>query len=334
MTRTQLIADFLTAHGYARAQQLPLPQDASARRYIRLHGGPRNAILMDAPPPGEDVRPFLRIGAHLAQAGLSVPQIYAADEAAGLVLLEDLGEATYLAALAGGANEAELFGAAIDALAVLHKAAAPAGLAPWDTPIMERLAGATFLDWWWPAMFGTAPVDAVRADFSAAIQTLLAPLAAGPRELVHRDYFASNLMWLPERAGFRRAGILDFQDAMTGHPAYDLVSLIEDARRDMDATLRSALTERYLAQRPELDAAAFRDAMTICAAHRHLRVAALWVRLDRRDRKPHYLRLHSARTWGWLLDALTQQAAAPLAAFLDRHVPQDRRCNPDVETAA
>ncbi len=333
MTRARLIADFLTTHGYAKAEQLPLPQDASARHYIRLRGGPQDAILMDAPPPHEDVRPFLHIGAHLAEAGLSVPRIYAADEDTGLVLLEDLGNATYPAALADGAGEAELYGAAVDALAAMQKAAPPAGLPAWDAEIMTRLAGATFLDWWWPAMFGAAPGDAVREDFNVAMQSLLAPLTSGPHELVHRDYFASNLMWLPERSGLHRAGIIDFQDAMIGHPAYDLVSLIEDARRDLSPALRAALTDRYLALRPDLDAAAFRNAMVICAAHRHLRVAALWVRLDRRDRKPHYLRLHSARTWGLLRNALAHPTAAPLAAFMDRHVPPAQRTNP-VEHAA
>jgi aminoglycoside/choline kinase family phosphotransferase len=172
----------------------------------------------------------------------------------------------------------------------------------------------------------------VRDEFAAAITDLCAPLATGPAGFVHRDYFAANLMWLPGRTGARRTGILDFQDAALGHLAYDLVSLIEDARRDIDPGLRAAMTARYLSLRPELDAPAFRAAMAICAAQRHLRVAALWVRLDRRDGKPHYL-AHGKRTWGLLAAALRHEAASPLARFLDAHVPPALRANPKADAA-
>jgi aminoglycoside/choline kinase family phosphotransferase len=299
-----------------------LAQDASFRRYLRLHGGPRPALLMDAPPGREDVRPFLRLAARLT-GRISVPEIIAADAEAGLVLLEDFGDTLIASRLGDAASDAARFDAAIDTLAALHEAPAdlpPWDLPPWDAAAMAHATAATFLDWWWPAATHTAATPALRADFAAAMEALLAPLASGPRGFVHRDYFVGNLFWLPERAGIRRIGVIDFQDAGIGHPAYDVVSLVEDARRDLPEALRERAIARYLARRPELDAAAFRDACVICAAQRHLRVAALWVRLARRDGKPAYL-AHAPRCWAMLRRALAAPPAAPLAGFLARHMP-------------
>ncbi len=315
--REDLIDRFLAAQGFAGARREVLAQDASFRRYLRLHHGPRPALLMDAPPGREDVRPFLRLAALLA-GHVSVPEIIAAEPPAGLVLLEDFGDTLIAGRLGDAESDAALFDAAIDTLAALHRA--PADLPPWDAGAMTRATAATFLDWWWPAATNAAATPELRADFAAAMAALLAPLASGPRGFVHRDYFVGNLFWLPERAGLRRIGLIDFQDAGIGHPAYDVVSLVEDARRDLPESLRARAIARYLARRPELDAAAFRDACVICAAQRHLRVAALWVRLARRDGKPAYL-AHAPRCWAMLRRALAQPAAAPLAAFLARHLP-------------
>lgn len=332
MTREAAIARLLAGAGFGAAQRVPLARDASFRHYDRVLGGPHPAVLMDAPPPQEDVRPFVRVARHMAGLGLSVPDILAVDEANGLLLIEDLGDATYPACLAAGLDETLLTGAAIDALAVLHASPPPATLPAWDAAAMTRTAAATFLDWWWPAAFGAPAATAIRDAFGAAMAEMLAPLAALPAGFVHRDYFAANLMWLPDREGARRAGILDFQDAARGPGAYDLVALIEDARRDIAPALRQEMTARYLARRPDLDPEAFRAAMAICAAQRHLRVASLWVRLDRRDGKPHYL-VHGPRTWGLLATALRHPATRPLARFLDAHVPESRRGNPQAHAA-
>jgi aminoglycoside/choline kinase family phosphotransferase len=191
---------------------------------------------------------------------------------------------------------------------------------------MTETAAATFLDWWWPDTFGAPPAPSIRDAFGQAIQAMLAPFA-GERSFVHRDFFPANLMPLPDRTPPRDVGLLDFQDAALGHPAYDLVSLVEDARRDVDSALREACIARYLALRPDLDADAFRAAMAACAAQRHLRVAALWVRLARRDGKPGYL-IHGPRCWALLDRALRHPAAAPLATFLDAHVPPALRRTP------
>jgi aminoglycoside/choline kinase family phosphotransferase len=156
---------------------------------------------------------------------------------------------------------------------------------------------------------------------------MLEPVGRGPTSFVHRDYFAGNLLWLPERTGIRRVGIIDFQGAALGHPAYDLVSLLQDARRDIDPVLAERMLVRYLRARPEYDPASFRLAYDACAAQRHLRVACQWVRLARRDGRPQYL-VYGPRTWALLDRTLQQPAAAALAAALDRWVPRSLRGNP------
>jgi N-acetylmuramate 1-kinase len=367
MTRDAEIAGFLARHGYAGAVAAPLAQDASFRRYLRLTGGGRPAVLMDAGPP-EDVRPFLRIAAYLAAIGISAPEIFAADESAGLVLEEDLGDALYPTVMGEGSvaaappalegwreglprgrfrvgtgsnlstqpppsrgggvvSIAGLFDAAIDVLVVMHRAAPPPDLPAWNATAMRDTALATLLEWWWPAMFGAAAPDAARADFTAALTELLAPLAAGPRGFTHRDYFAGNLLWLPERDGVRRVGVIDFQGASIGHPAYDLVSLVQDARRAIPTAIAERGVARYLAARPELDAAAFDTAYAACAAQRHLRIVGQWVRLAQRDNRPTYL-AYGPHTWGLLNDALRHPAVALLAAAMDRWIPPACRANP------
>lgn len=326
MSRTTGIADFLACHGYSIRNAVPLAQDASFRRYLRLTAGPRPAILMDAPPP-EDIRPFLHVAAHLAGLGLSSPHIIAADESAGLVLEEDLGDDLFAALLSPSTIE-PLFDAALDPLIEVQRAPPPPDLPSWDAPAMIQATLGPLFDWWWPACFGTAPPDAARHDIQQALTDTLAPLAAGPAGFVHRDFFAGNLIWLPDRTGPRRVGIIDFQGAAIGHPAYDLVSLLQDARRDIPPEIEARAVARYLKARPELDPAAFRAAYAACAAQRHLRVAAQWVRLARRDNRPHYL-VHGPRTWRLLDRALSgHPVTTPLATALDRWIPPERRANP------
>jgi N-acetylmuramate 1-kinase len=349
MSRDRLIAAFLTRHGYGGARAEPLAQDASFRRYLRLIGGPRPAVLMDAPPP-EDIRPFVHIAGHLAGIGISVPEVFAADAAEGLLLEEDLGNGLCVVAPRtvapppnplppAGAGESRhllpqgegegglLFDAAVDVLVAMQRAPGPPCLPVWNTAAMQRTALATLFDWWWPAMFGTPAPDAARRDFADALAAMLTPVAAGPACFVHRDFFAGNLIWLPERTGIRRVGVLDFQGATIGHPAYDLASLLQDARRDIPQSIAERAIARYLAARPELNPAEFLAAYAACAAQRHLRVAGQWVRLARRDRRPGYLAF-GPHTWRLLEQAVRDPVAAPLATALDRWIPPARRGNP------
>lgn len=326
---------FLLAHGYGAAARQALPQDAGHRRYLRLIGGPRPALLMDCADaakvgltPEQDLLPFLRLARHIAGIGLSAPLILAEAPAKGLLLIEDLGPDTHAALLDAGADPRPLYLEAVEALAALHAAPPPPGLPAWQAPQMGQTAAATFLDWWWPAAFGAPPAAALRDSFATAMAAMLAPFQAASTALVHRDYFPANLLRLPGRDGPRRTGIIDFQDAGLGHPAYDLVSLLQDARRDVAPAIRQAGLDRYLALRPELNPDDVTAAMAAMAAQRHLRVASLWVRLARRDGKPHYLR-HGPRCWALLQEALRHPATAPLATWLDHHLPADLRRNPD-----
>jgi hypothetical protein len=321
MSRDDLVALFLARNGYMPGDAEPLAQDAGFRRYLRIRGD-RPAVLMDAPPP-EDIRPFLRIGAHLRGIGLAVPAIFAADEIHGLILEQDLGDDLLSVLLDRGEPPDPLLDAAVDALVVMQRAVPPEGLPAWDAGAMASTAMGTLFDWWWPAWFGTPAPGAARDDVAAALDAMLQPIADGPRGFVHRDYFAGNLLRLPNH----QVGIIDFQGAAIGHPAYDLVSLLQDARRDIPPSCQDRALERYLMARPELHAENFRAAFTACAAQRHLRVACQWVRLALRDGRPQYL-TYGPRTWRLLEHALSQPAAEPLALALDRWIPAAQRGNP------
>jgi aminoglycoside/choline kinase family phosphotransferase len=321
MNRDSLIAAFLVRNGYAPDHIEPLVQDAGFRRYLRIRGD-WPAILMDAPPP-EDVRPFLRIAAHLRGINLRVPAIIAADEALGLILEEDLGDDLLSLLLDRGEAPDPLLDAAVDALVVMQRAAPPGGLPSWDAAVMTSTAIGTLFDWWWPARFSTPVPEAARNDVAEALQTMLEPIAVGSCCFVHRDYFAGNLL----RLSGHRIGIIDFQGAALGHPAYDLVSLLQDARRDIPPASQRRAFDRYLVARSELDPEEFRAAFTACAAQRHLRVACQWVRLALRDGRPQYL-AYGPRTWRLLEEALSEPAAEPLAIALDRWIPAAARGNP------
>jgi len=309
---------FLAAHGFAEARPETLQADAS-KRYTRLHGGPRPALLMQTPNAAY-LTAFLHVAGHLAAIGVPAPAVIAVDPAENQALVEDLGRASMAEALDAGEAAAPLYLAAAETLARLHTAPPPPGLPAWDASAMARATAATFCDWWWPARFGAPPGAEPREALNAALHAMLAPFAGVG--FVHRDYFPANL--IPTSRGM---AVIDFQDAASGHAAYDLLSLVEDARRDVPPDLRDAAIARYLALRPGLDADSFQAAMAVHGAQRHLRVASLWVRLDRRDGKPHYL-AHGPRCWRLLDAALQHPAAAPLAGFLDLHVPQHLRGNP------
>ncbi len=322
---------FLEQNGYAAARRIPLAGDASFRRYERLCGGPRPALLMLCPPGREPVGPFLRIAALLRGFGLSAPAVYAADEVAGLALIEDLGDDTFTALLARGEDETALYRLAVEILATLHRRPAPAGLPAWDHRAMAEAAAATLLDWWWPAMFGEPPARAVRLGFAAAAAETLAPFAGDETVLVHRDFHVDNLLRL-DRPGIAACGLLDFQDAAAGHRAYDVMSLLEDARRDVSPEVRRAALAHYLDLCGIADRGRFLAAFAAHAALRHARVAALWTRLERRDGKAQYLRL-APRTWRLLERALAHPACAPLAAWFDAHIPRERRRAPGERAA-
>jgi aminoglycoside/choline kinase family phosphotransferase len=324
--RRALMARFLAAHGWAGAAPRPLAGDASCRRYSRLAEAGRRAVVMDAPPPHEAVGPFVAIAGALRRLGLSAPEIYAADAAHGFLLIEDFGDDTYTRLLAGGADETELYALAIDTLIALHRAVAESGLPELPSYDAARLLGeaALLTDWYAPAVLGRPLAAAAREDYLGLWRGLLALAELPPPTLVLRDYHVDNLMLLSGRDGVKRCGLLDFQDAVIGPASYDVVSLIEDARRDVRADLRCAMTERYLAAFPRIDAGLFRRSAAILAAQRNCKIIGIFTRLARRDGKPAYLG-HIPRVWRLLDEDLRAPELAPLAAWLDRHLPPPTR---------
>ncbi|MCW5731495.1 MAG: tRNA (adenosine(37)-N6)-threonylcarbamoyltransferase complex ATPase subunit type 1 TsaE [Alphaproteobacteria bacterium] len=318
--RVGALDGFLRVAGWAVAERRPLSGDASFRRYERLRraDGTR-AVLMDAPPPREDVRPFIRVAEILAGFGYSVPAILARDVEHGFLLLEDLGDDLFARLLAGGrGDEPELYGAAVDLLADLHRHAPPAGLPDYGP---EELAAApgNVVEWYLPAFSGQKTPSDLVAEFAGLWREALAPLAGLPRVMVLRDYHAENLIWLPGRKGLARVGLLDFQDAARGLAPYDLVSLLQDARRDVAPELEALMIERYLARRPG-EGDAFRAAYALTGAARNSRILGLWPRLWKRDGKPQYMRL-LPRTWRLLERDLAHPALEGLRRWYDRVLP-------------
>ncbi len=332
--REDRIVAFLAANGWASARRLPLAGDASFRRYERLRDGPRPALLMDAPPPREDVRSFVRVAKHLSGLGFSAPEIYAEDSAAGLLVIEDFGDDTYAARLASGAAEEPLYALAVDLLIELHRAPGAADLAvpPYDEARLLEEAS-LLVDWYLPAMRGEPTAADQKRRYLELWRTLLPLADVTPASLVLRDYHVDNLMWLEDREGIARCGLLDFQDAVVGSVVYDLVSLVGDARRDVAPDLAEAMIARYLAGFPGLDRAAFQAAAAMLSAQRNCKIIGIFTRLSERDGKPVYLE-HIPRVWRLLEDDLAHPALAPLRAWFDRHIPAPDRGVPPRRTAA
>lgn len=320
VARATARAAFLARAGYPEVALEALPADASTRRYFRLSGA--GLLLMDSPTASEPIAPYLQVAGLLQRVGLSAPQILAVDEEAGLALIEDFGADTYTRLLAGGQAAQPLYQLAVDCLAQLHRAPPEhaATLPPYDA---ERLAEeyGLFIDWYAPLLIGAEAAAALRDDYMRLFAGICAEVAGRREALVLRDFHVDNLMLLDGRAGIAACGLLDFQDALQGAAAYDLMSLLEDARRDMPEALRQSLLQRYLSQRPQLDGEAFIADYQVLAAQRHAKVLGIFVRLARRDGKKHYLS-HLPRTLGLFIRALDAPALQPLRAFLDQHLPE------------
>lgn len=323
------IEDFLAGTNWRNATRIPLGSDASFRRYERLADGPRPALLMDAPPPQEDVRPFVNVARHLTALGLSAPEIYEADEARGLLVIEDFGDDTYTRRLAAGQSEDNLYVLATDALTALHRHedAANIDVPPYGDAKLDEEAG-LLVDWFAPEALGAPVPSAAKEEYQALWHALYAAAREVPDTLVLRDYHVDNLMWLPDRAGVQQCGLLDFQDAVIGPVTYDIMSLLEDARRDISPYLVRALRAHYLRAFPAMDAEAFDLSFAIMGAQRHAKVIGIFTRLCVRDGKPVYLE-HIPRVWRLLEHAVEHPALADLKAWLDTHFPADTRGIPE-----
>lgn len=320
MTRAQMKQAFLAAHGWDGAEIQPLAGDASNRRYDRVRDQDRGAVLMDAAPDaGEDVRPFIRVTQALRGRGLSAPEILAADAGCGFLLLEDLGDALFARVCdANPAAEDELYAAAVDLLTELHQAPVPDWLLPYDDAVLWRETRLV-ADWYLPAAAPDADHAAAATALEAAFRDCLAPMRAQRPVWVLRDFHAENLLWLPGRDGVKRVGLLDYQDALAGHPAYDLVSLLEDARRDTTPELRAAMTDRYLT-RTGHHVGSFRAALAALGAQRNLKIIGIFARLCIRDGKAQYPTL-IPRVYAHLMRDLAHPGLAPLRDWANRWLP-------------
>jgi aminoglycoside/choline kinase family phosphotransferase len=307
--------EFLAQAGWAGAAVEPLAGDASFRRYFRIRDDGRNAMLMDAPPPHEDPSEFLKVGKWLAHHGHRAPEIYAEAPAVGLVLLEDFGQDRMRDWIeAHPEDELPIYERAVDALVALH-ASPPGPFSPYDMAAYQREA-ALFTEWWCPA----AKLDVDAESYARAWADVLAPLMPrqDPGVTVLRDYHAENVMLLPGG----EQGLIDFQDALVGHPAYDLVSLLQDARRDVSPALERAMLARYIAAvdpDPEFEADYAR-----LGAQRNAKIVGIFARLWQRDGKPRYLPM-IPRVWEAMERDLTHPALAPVAAWFDANIPAEIR---------
>jgi len=313
--------DFLAAHGWEGAEIRPLTGDASFRRYFRVHGADgARAVLMDAPPPHEDPRPFVAAALWLAEAGLSAPSILAQDLARGLLLIDDFGDARLRETLDEAPHrEAELYGLAVEILIHLHKQPPMPGLRPHglDQWLEELLL---FPDWYCPAVGLEVDAEAYRAAWRAALEPVASD-GLGPVTVL-RDYHAENIMLVAGRTGVRHFGLLDFQDAVVGHPAYDLASVLEDARRDVSPEIEMEMLARYMretGQSPD-----FESAYWALAAQRNTRILGVFTRLWKRDGKAQYT-FFQPRMWGLLERDLAFPALAPVRDWFDRNVPAGKR---------
>lgn len=369
--RCEAMNTFLQEAGWGRAALSPLPGDASTRRYLRLRREDAGAMLMDQPqgveapqcPPdatpeertalgynavarlaGADCERFVAVADFLRNMGLSAPRVYAADVKTGFVLMEDLGDDLYADVLSNGhaGEEHALYAAAIDALAKLHMEAAPPVLgnrkalyAYDETALLAEAALMT--EWFIPLALGRGAHEEERDEHRSLWHEALGPVLAASPVFVHRDYHAQNLFWLPQRQEAARVGMIDFQDAVAGAPSYDLISLIEDARRDVPADLAEAMVRRYIAARQNarssFNAESYRAQAAVMAAQRNAKIAGIFARLYKRDGKPRYLS-YLPRVWGYLERDLQHPALAHLKRWYDRKIPAEARHRTIVGEAA
>ncbi len=318
--REETCVAFIAASGWGSAHRTRVAGDASNRKYDRLTlPDGTTAILMDAPPDkGEDTRPFIKIATYLRDNGLSAPKIIHQDTEAGFLLIEDLGDDLFARVLQNDASlETPLYEAAVDVLLHLHRCAPPE-LDAYDANTMADLACLTF-DWYSWAVTGDANTQS-RGRCAAFLTLAFEPLAKAPAVLIQRDYHAENLLWLPDRTGVQRVGLLDFQDAMLGHPAYDLVSVLQDARRDVPPQIETQMIDRYISH-AGVSRTEFRDAYALLGLQRNMRILGVFARLCVRDGKEHYVDL-IPRVWGHIQTNLHHPGLADMKRIIDTEVPE------------
>ena len=320
MTLPEGLDAFVSGAGWADAAVEPIPGDASFRRYFRLRrDSGKSAMLMYAPPPEEDPQPFILVAQWLSGNGMRAPEIYAQNPREGWLLTEDFGNdrmRDWLDARPG--DERAAYEGAVDALIDLHDL--PAGpFSPYDMPTYQREA-ALLTEWYCPAM----GLEVDEAGYEAAWDAALAPLIEQQSRpvTVLRDYHAENIMLLGDPQSGAPQGLIDFQDALVGHPAYDLVSLLQDARRDVSQELEAAMLARY-ADRTGVGEDFLAD-YALLGAQRNAKIVGIFTRLHKRDGKPKYLGM-IPRVWAAMERDLAHPALEPVARWFAANIPDKLR---------
>lgn len=358
IARLEAMRGFCAASPWADARPAFLQGDASSRAYARLHRNTETAILMDSParPDGsavrdgkpysalvhlaEDVAPFVAVADALDKAGITVPRILAHDMSLGFLIIEDLGDRVYSGEQGEDPSLEDLYSAAVDVLVELRKSPPDGPLTLpdggthsvqyFDRGAME-IEAELLLDWFYPALKGSACPDAVREGFLEALRNLLPVVEGQDNAWILRDYHSPNLLWLPERNGLERVGVIDFQDALKGHAAYDLVSLLQDARRDIAGDLEARLYAYYCKTRARgdsgFDAQAFGAAYAVLGAQRCSKILGIFARLAKRDGKHGYV-AHIPRVSNYLERNLAHPELTSLRAWFETHLPKDMRTKP------
>lgn len=319
--RNTQINAFLQGSKWADATREPLAGDASDRRYLRLRLGLQTAVLMDArSDAGAGLRTFIDIDTWLLGLGLSAPRILHQDIDHGLLLLEDLGDDLFARVVQETPGlEAPLYEAATDVLVALHQTPPPKDMAAYDPAVMAERAA---LAYHWYLRGLDQPYKEKAKAFQTAFEHLLIKHCAQCDVLIQRDYHAENLLWLPDRQGIARVGLLDFQDAMAGHRAYDLMSVLQDARRDVSRDIETAMIERYI-QATGVARDDFTTAYAVLGVQRNLRIIGVFARLCLYAGKAHYVDL-MPRVWGFILRDLNHPALSSIRqTVLDELPPPD-----------
>jgi len=313
--RSELRYSFLKQEGLESEELVALPVDASKRCYFRLP----NALLMDAPPPHEDTLSFHSIATFLAETGLTVPMVYASDHVNGFLLIEDLGELPYGKAIEQGISEELLYGETIKALAHLHQKV-NTNVMDFETYDLETFLNnaCLFLDWCAPSLSAEA-----KASFKEVWVRAYYQQPALPQSFLLRDVMVDNLLWLPEKQGFNRCGFIDFQAGLWGPITYDLVSLLEDARRDVDPDFAHKILKIYFDHFPNLSKDEFWASYSLWGAQRSTRILGVFNRLAKRDGKPHYLK-HVPRVWKYLEQDLQHPSLKDVWGWFDKYLNKMR----------
>jgi len=368
--RLAALSRFLAGAGHNQSSLTYLQGDASVRKYARIADHAGALVLMDWPqqpdgPPvrdgrpysriaqlAEGVRPFVAIARALAEAGVTVPKVHAADLDAGFLVLDDLGDDVFAALVRTGSPQGPLWTAGVDTLVALRRHAPPVEMALDGGSVVHLpsydatpfgIETELLLDWYWPALHGSAPSAAERARYLAIWAAIFERLARQPKGWVLRDYHSPNLIRVPtaDGGGHFKTGVIDFQDAQIGPHAYDLVSLLQDARVDVPPALETELLDRYCARvqaadpgiagqgldAPGFDEAEFRFAYAALGAQRNCKILGIFARLAHRDGKPAYL-AHVPRLWGYLARDLDHPGLADLKAWFVTAFPPGLREQP------